>query len=91
MSLNVITLISELSDDETEETEVFAEIDSVGQNEFFAAEQAGFRPEFRAKIWREEYDNETILQLDGKKYDIYRTFECPGGKIELYAQHRVGV
>jgi hypothetical protein len=37
-----------------------------------------------------DYCGETVAELDGKRYEIYRTFGC-GDYIELYLGTKVGV
>lgn len=86
-----IKLISELAEDTESETEVFADIHDITQREFFEADEAGIRPEFKAVIWFDEYDGETIIERGGERYDVYRTYERSDNKIELYAQSRVGI
>lgn len=71
-------------------TDVFAEVESITQTEFMNAGQMGFRPELRFKVWRTEYSGESIVKYDGKYYSIYRTYEADNGRIELYAERRVG-
>lgn len=71
-------------------TEVYADVGSITQSEFMNAGQMGFRPELRFKVWRSEYSGESIVEYDGKYYSIYRTYEADNGRIELYAERRVG-
>lgn len=72
--------------------EVFAQVDSVGRNEFFSGGQAGFRPEYRFTVFAAEYEQEPTLTYNGVKYAIYRTYMVPGTDyLELYAQREVGV
>lgn len=70
---------------------MFAECYPVGRDEFHAAGQSGYKPSFRADVWADEYSGEVIIEIDGKRYDIYRTYGPKGnGKIELYASERAG-
>ena len=72
------------------ETEVFAIIDSVTQNEFYQAGLQGFKPEYRFLIWQTEYDGEETLEYDDKVYTVYRTYLRDDGRIELYTTLRKG-
>ena len=44
---DIVILVHEIDDETTEEKEVFATVESVGQNEFFSAAQAGLKAEFK--------------------------------------------
>lgn len=73
------------------ETEVFAAISPVGRDEFAAAGQGGFKASFQAEVWGFEYDGQTEIEVDQKRYAIYRTYgPKANGKIELYAGERIG-
>lgn len=64
---------------------VFAEEMSVGQGEFFNGFANGFRPSCKLKMWRNEYDGETVCEYQGKEMQIYRTF-AKNDFIEVYCQ-----
>lgn len=91
MADEIIILVHELDEVQTEEKEVFATIESVGQNEFFAAAQAGLKAEFKITMWQSDYSGEQIVMLDGRSYSVYRTFYRRDGKIELYLGQKIGV
>ena len=72
------------------ETEVFAIIDSVTQNEFYQAGLQGFKPEYRFLIWQTEYSGQKIAEYDSKTYTGYRKYRRDDGRIELYVTERKG-
>lgn len=70
---------------------VFAEIISAQQSEFFQANSVGLSAEGTALVWAFEYHGEKILEYDGKRYAIYRTYIVPGSKkIELHFGQQIG-
>ena len=71
------------------EREIFAEISSISQGEFFKAGQSGISPEVRAVIWTAEYDGERIAEAGGVRYTIYRIYNR-NDKTELYMSQKVG-
>lgn len=72
--------------------DVYARMDSVGRSEFYAAGEAGFRPEMRFTVFQAEYRGEDRLLWSGDAYAIYRTYHVPGtDDLELYVQREVGV
>lgn len=86
----VISLISENPEAHgvfgaTSETsrEVFAEIRSVGYNEFYAAKSAGIEPSIVFVLTDYmEYGDEKIVLFDNKRYRVVRTY-TNGQTIEL--------
>lgn len=71
-------------------TEVFCEVYSISQNEFFSAGREGHRPSFRFDIFFDDYNGEKIVEYNGKRYLIYRTYQRDD-TMELYAEMRVGI
>ena len=88
---DMVILVHELDEEHTEEKEVFATVESVGQNEFFSAAQAGLKAEYKIVVWIDDYDNEVYVKIGDRNYDIYRTFMRKDGKIELYLGKKIGV
>ena len=101
MRNDVITLIREhFSQDhlgiwqEPEETsrDVFAEVRSAGRAEFFKAAQIGNRCSYVFLVFSLDYEGESIVQWNGRRYSIYRTFQnIAKDVVELYAEERAGV
>lgn len=70
--------------------EVFCEVYSISQNEFYSAGKEGFRPSFRFDVFFDDYDDQQIVEYNGKRYSVYRTYRN-NDTMELYAEMRVGV
>lgn len=71
--------------------EIFANIQSVKQSEFFQASAAGITTEGTAVVWAFEYHGENVLVLNGQRYAIYRTYRPDGSKkMELYFGYETG-
>ena len=78
---NVITSV-----DWSTAKEVFCEISSISQNEFYVAAQAGFKPSLKIKMADfYDYDGEDMLLYNGDEYNIIRTYQS-GTAIELTAE-----
>ena len=71
--------------------EVFCTVESVSQNEFYQASQAGMKPQFKITVSEFDYEGETKAEFRGKRYAIYRTYLCNDERIELYLQTKAGV
>lgn len=71
---------------ETEEpmkTEVFCRVGSIYQKEFFDAYQAGIKAQYKLVIFAYDYNDEVVVEFEGKTYSVYRTY-YQGDTIELY-------
>ncbi len=71
------------------ETEVFCDITSVSASEWFEGGRNGLNPEKRVKIFLYDYDDEKIVEIDGNRFTVYRTY-VDGDEIELYLERKKG-
>lgn len=72
--------------------EVYARrVDSVNREEWVTAGQMGFQAECRVTMFLYDYEGETVAELDGKRYGIYRTYHSSPDEIELYLGEKAGV
>ena len=62
---------------------VMADRQSIRQSEFYQAAAAGLKPLLMFLIMSAEYQGETVLSHDGKRYHIARTYERPDERTEL--------
>lgn len=72
-------------------TEIFAKKESISQSEFYKGGEAGLKPDFRLITAIIDYNGEREVELDDKKYGIYRTYERDQDYIELYCERKGGV
>ena len=70
---------------------VFSSINSVRASEFFEGGRNGLNPQLQFTMFRYDYDDETIVEYDGKRYGVYRTFITKNDLIELYCERKGGV
>lgn len=68
---------------------VYCLIDSVSGSEWFEGGRMGLNPEKRATVFRFDWSGEEIVELDGDRFTVYRTYEN-GDKIELYLERKKG-
>lgn len=66
--------------------QVYADRQSVRQNEFYQAAAMGFRPEIMFIVRSSEYEGEGRLLYAGREYNIIRTYERPDEMTELVCQ-----
>ena len=80
-----------VADSETKRT-LAGVLDSVSRQEWSDAAQTELRPEFRFYLKdSDDYEGEEIAELNGTRYDIYRTYLTRDGGIDLYLSRRTGV
>ena len=89
--IETITLQDKYSDGSIINRNVFCEVESVSQKEFFEASQQGFKPEYKLTLWISDYNNEPIVILNGEAYKIYRSYRCNADRMELYITLKSGV
>lgn len=70
--------------------EVFCTIKSLQQSEWFAAGNAGLKAKFRIDVFSDDYAGETQVEVDGVRYEIYRTYQASNDWIELYLEKKAG-
>lgn len=70
--------------------EVFCQVDSVTQSEFFEGGRNGLNPEYRFTMFAPDYQDERIVEYNGRLYAIYRTYQPRTDIIELYAERKGG-
>ena len=64
----------------------------ISRQEWATAAQTGLNPECAVKLADEsDWEGETIAEINGVRYAIYRTYPTNDGGIELYLRKNVGV
>lgn len=71
--------------------EIFAKRRSITQTEFFSAGKNGITPDFSFEVNDAEYHGQRLLEYEGKRYEIYRTYQPNNDTVELYAGYKSGV
>ena len=73
-------------------TEVFCDVRSITRTEWFEAGRNGIQhPEFVFIINRNEYNGERIVEYNGQRYGVYRTYEAKNENLELYCEAKGGL
>ncbi|MFJ8268529.1 phage head closure protein [Peribacillus asahii] len=70
--------------------QVFCEKKSIPQNEFFQAGQSGIKASCVLVVSLFDYQEETKAKYREKIYSVYRTYERPDERIELYCEVKAG-
>ena len=70
--------------------EIYAEKDSVTQTEFFEGGRNGLNPEYKFTVFFADYQGERIVEYNGQRYAVYRTYQPRTDRLELYVQREGG-
>lgn len=72
-------------------TEVWCSVESITQTEYFEAGRSKLKAEHRLTVNIDDYGGQRIVELDGSRYGIYRTFRPSADEIELYLEDKAGL
>ena len=64
---------------------------SISATEFFDAGRNGPKAQTRVSMFAPDYAGETIVELNGTRYGVYRTYMPKDDTIELYLEKKAGV
>lgn len=70
--------------------DVYCEVDSVSQSEFFEGGRNGLNPEYRFTMFFADYNDEPIVEYKSQRYAVYRTYLNKNDKLELYVERKGG-
>ena len=70
--------------------DVYVQVDSISLTEFYEAGRNGLNPEFRFRLFFDDYNGETECLYNGARYSIYRTYKTRNDLIELYVERKGG-
>lgn len=73
------------------ERQIFCNVKSITSTEWFEAGKHGLKPTYCFEIFAPEYEGEKIVEYDGERYGVYRTFRPTGEKLELYVEEKGGL
>lgn len=69
---------------------VYADVRSTGRREWQAAREQGLNPELEATMFGPDYEGETIVEIEGKQFTVYRTYQGRNDELTLYLERQVG-
>lgn len=86
-TITIDTLGNEVATESTKN--VYCEVNSITQSEFFAAADTELNPEYRFTVFFGDYNGEDIVVYNGVRYSVYRTYRT-GDYMELYTERKIG-
>lgn len=86
-------LTDEIGNVLTEErrNEVFCKPSGVQASEWHEAGRNGLKAAAVLTVFWLDYDGETIVEFEGKRYGIYRTYPADSEHTELHLEERAGI
>lgn len=71
--------------------EIFVSVQSISRTEYFEAGKNGLMPEIVIKTAAINYSGEKLIEYQGVRYGIYRTYRSNiPDEVELYLQRKAG-
>lgn len=78
--------------DKEEKTEVFCDVRSITQTEWFEAGRSGIEhPAYIFILNRNEYSGQQIVEYQGQRYGVYRTYMAKNEDLELHCEAKGGL
>jgi hypothetical protein len=71
-------------------TTILCSVKSAGRNDFYSGAAAGLRPEYVFTVHAYEYSGERIVEFEGKRYRVIRTYQTGIEEIELTCERVIG-
>lgn len=71
-------------------TTVLCSVKSAGRSDFYSGAAAGLRPEYVFTVHAYEYSGERIVEFEGMRYRVIRTYQTGTEEIELTAERVIG-
>lgn len=75
---------------ETSRTIFCRQVDSVTSAEFFDGGRNGLNPSLRFIVFFADYEGESIVEYEGQRYSVYRTYHNKTDDMELYVERKGG-
>lgn len=71
-------------------TTILCSVKSAGRNDFYSGAAAGLRPEYVFTVHAYEYGGERIVEFEGVRYRVIRTYQTGIEEIELTVERVIG-
>jgi len=71
-------------------TMILCSVKSAGRNDFYSGAAAGLRPEYVFTVHAYEYNGERVVEYEGVRYRVIRTYQTGTEEIELTAERVIG-
>ena len=96
---NVINLIKETYtqdadydfDQSETKRQVFCDVKSITRSEWFEAGRVGMQPAYCFILFAPDYEGEKIVEYEGRRYGVYRTYIGRNERLELYTEEKGGL
>lgn len=62
---------------------------NISRAEFYQAGQAGIRPSTMFVVHPYEYEDETKVEYNGKRYSVVRVYQLDDDELELYVERKI--
>lgn len=71
--------------------QVYCDVRSVYRSEWFEAGRDGIKPAYVFTMFAPDYEGEKIVEYNGGRYGVYRTYVGRNETLELYVEEKGGL
>lgn len=71
--------------------QVFCDVRSITRTEWFDAGRNGLQPAYVFTMFAPDYENEKIVEFNGNRYGVYRTYRARNEVLEVYTEEKGGL
>lgn len=71
--------------------EVYCDVRSITRAEWYDAGRQGFKPDISFVMFAPDYQGEDLIEWNGRRYSVYRTYIAQNEALELYCQDIGGI
>lgn len=71
--------------------QVYCDVRSIMRSEWYEAGRDGLQPSFVFTVFGPDYEGEKIVEYNGQRYGVYRTFRSRDDEMELYVEAKGGL
>ena len=76
---------------EETEKQVFCNVRSISRAEWFDAGRSGTKPEYVFTVFAPDYNEEKIVEYNGRRYGVFRTYRGRNETLELHVEAKGGI
>lgn len=70
---------------------VYCDVRSITRTEWFDAGRNGLQPIYVFTMFAPDYQGEKIVEFEGRRYGVYRTYRARNELLEVYVEEKGGL
>lgn len=70
---------------------VYCNVRNISRAEWFEAGRSGLQPSYCLTVFEPDYQGEKIVEYEGRRYGVYRTYRTQNETLEIYVEEKGGI